>query len=136
MAIPKAIKLALAADVSEWLAAQPDGGVSFIEGAVREQSKALALEARIRTAVASACQDLERALVQKLCAGEPPVKKEANAVSPETREALKTIERRDKAEAHRAAALIRYPQLVDAVARELVSIDRAESMALEADARK
>ncbi len=36
----------------------------------------------------------------------------------------------------RVAALIRYPQLVDAVARGYVSVERAEEMAEEADARK
>lgn len=37
--------------------------------------------------------------------------------------------------AERALKLARYPQLVEAVARELVTIDRAEAMALEADDR-
>lgn len=36
----------------------------------------------------------------------------------------------------RVAALIRYPQLVDAVARGYVTVARAEEMAEEADARK
>lgn len=36
----------------------------------------------------------------------------------------------------RVAALIRYPQLVDAVARGYVTVERAEEMAEEADARK
>ncbi len=35
----------------------------------------------------------------------------------------------------RVVALIRYPQLVDAVARGYVSVERAEEMAEEADSR-
>lgn len=48
---------------------------------------------------------------------------------------LPSLDHLDPAVAARAVALARYPQLVDAVARELVSIDRAEAMALEADQR-
>lgn len=59
----------------------------------------------------------------------PPV------VNADTEAMLRQIEGRDPAVGKRAAALVRYPQLVEAVAKDLVSIERAEEMASEADAR-
>lgn len=48
---------------------------------------------------------------------------------------LPSLDHLDREVARRALQLSRYPQLVEAVARELVSIDRAEAMAAEADQR-
>ncbi len=65
------------------------------------------------------------------------LKKQAPApeLSGEAQRALALAESLEPAVRERLAALIRYPQLVDAVARGYVSVDRAEEMAEEADAR-
>ncbi|MBX3170224.1 MAG: hypothetical protein KF760_22655 [Candidatus Eremiobacteraeota bacterium] len=57
-------------------------------------------------------------------------------LSGEARRALALAESLEPAVRQRLQALIRYPQLVDAVARGYVSVERAEEMAEEADARK
>lgn len=60
----------------------------------------------------------------------PP--KAAPQLSAETRQALQALE---PGVCARAEALARYPQLIDAFLRGYVSIERAEAMAEEADAR-
>lgn len=57
-------------------------------------------------------------------------------LSGDAKRALALAETLDPAIRERVAALIRYPQMVDAVARGYISVERAEEMAAEADARK
>lgn len=57
-------------------------------------------------------------------------------LSGEAKRALALAESLEPAVRERLLAIIRYPQLVDAVARGYVSVERAEEMAEEADARK
>lgn len=57
-------------------------------------------------------------------------------LSGDAQRALALAQTLEPAVRDRVAALIRYPQLVDAVARGYVSVERAEEMAEEADARK
>lgn len=63
---------------------------------------------------------------------EPPAPQE---LSGDAKRALALCENLEPAVRERVIALIRYPQLMDAVARGYVSVDRAEEMAEEADAR-
>lgn len=67
--------------------------------------------------------------VRQQIAPPQPVPQELSA---EARQAVESLE---PAVRPRAAALARYPQLIDAVTRGYISIDRAEAMAEEADAR-
>ena len=60
---------------------------------------------------------------------------EAPPLPPSIQEGLEELRARDPEAATRADALKRYPQLVEALARGLISIDRAEAMAVEADSR-
>ena len=57
-------------------------------------------------------------------------------LSGDAKRALALAETLDPSIRERVKALIRYPQMVDAVARGYVSVERAEQMAEEADARK
>lgn len=67
------------------------------------------------------------------------LKKAAPAAQPElsgdAKRAIAMCQELEPAVRERAMALLRYPQLLDAVARGYVSIERAEEMAEEADAR-
>lgn len=56
-------------------------------------------------------------------------------LSGDAQRALALAQTLDASIRDRVSALIRYPQLVDAVARGYVSVKRAEEMAEEADAR-
>lgn len=57
-------------------------------------------------------------------------------LSGDAQRALALAESLDPEVKTRLVALIRYPQLIDAVARGYISVTRAEEMAEEADARK
>lgn len=62
----------------------------------------------------------------------PPVEQE---LSGDAKRAIALCQELEPAVRERAMALVRYPQLLDAVARGYVTIERAEQMAEEADAR-
>ncbi len=57
-------------------------------------------------------------------------------LSGDARRALALAQSLDPQIRERVSALIRYPQMIDAVARGYISVERAEEMAEEADARK
>ena len=57
-------------------------------------------------------------------------------LSGDAKRALALAETLDASIRERVKGLIRYPQMVDAVARGYISVERAEEMAAEADARK
>lgn len=69
---------------------------------------------------------------QQLQQAEPPVEQE---LSGDAKRALALCEHLEPGIRERVVALVRYPQLMDAVARGYVSVERAEEMAEEADAR-
>ncbi|MBS2036366.1 hypothetical protein JST97_15355 [bacterium] len=73
--------------------------------------------------------ELVRAQLKK---AQPPAQTE---LSGDAKRALALCESLDPAIRERVVALIRYPQLMDAVARGYVTVERAEEMAEEADAR-
>jgi len=104
--VKKDLTLKLDPEVADWLKAQPEGGAAWVTELVREQ-------------------------LQKQA---PPPKSEE--LSGDALRALALTEGMDPAVQARLKVLIRYPQLVDAVARGYVSVERAEEMAEEADARK
>ena len=101
----KEITLNLDSEVVDWLLAQPEHGASWVSELVREQLKKQA----------------------------PPPKSEE--LSGDALRALAMTESLEPTVQARLKALIRYPQLVDAVARGYVTVERAEEMAEEADAR-
>ena len=74
--------------------------------------------------------DLVREKIKKAT---PPPPQE---LSGDAQRALALAESLEPKLRERVAALIRYPQMVDAVARGYISVERAEEMAAEADARK
>ncbi|MHB2020689.1 MAG: hypothetical protein ACYCW6_27440 [Candidatus Xenobia bacterium] len=149
----KKISLSVPDDVAEWLKAQPDGGGACVTDAVRRRKAGReALEANVGSILAEAGKRLADTLWEPLAepSAASPVKapsassapgdgrkaaNQAAAANAEVQAALKILEARDPAIARRAEALSRYPQLVDVVARGLITIDRAEEMAEEADAR-
>lgn len=144
-----ALQLTVPADVAAWLRQRPEGPAAFVEAAVRQAMQG-GQEARIAAALREVLQehhrrqDVELAgtlarTVSSLLAGPSPSGPAAPPPvppGPDCQPLLDQIKARDPQAAARAARLTRYPQLVEAVARELVSIERAESMAEEADARK
>ncbi|MBI3924238.1 MAG: hypothetical protein HY319_01735 [Armatimonadetes bacterium] len=137
------VNLDLPADVAEWLAAQPGGGAALIEHLIRERMQGPEVwSRRLLGAFSSALREAEPALLRHLArelwAGGPAHESAPAAPAPPSPEALRSVqdlEAVDPQVAQRAAALARYPQLIDAVARGLVTIDRAEAMAEEADSR-
>jgi hypothetical protein len=62
----------------------------------------------------------------------PPAEQE---LSGDAKRAIALCENLEPGIRQRVLALVRYPQLIDAVARGYVSVERAEEMAEEADAR-
>jgi len=102
----KELTLKLDSEVVDWLKAQPEHGAAWVSALVREQLK-----------------------------NQPPAGPKQEELSGEALRALAMTESMEPAVRARLTALIRYPQLVDAVVRGYVSVERAEEMAEEADAR-
>lgn len=102
----KKLTLELDSEVADWLMAQSEQGAPWISELVREQLK--------KQAPAPKSEELSGDALRALALTE--------SLEPIVQARLK--------------ALIRYPQLVDAVARGYVTVERAEEMAEEADARK
>jgi hypothetical protein len=136
-------------EVATWLVSRPQGPAAWVESQVRQAMQgggSTAPAGDVRAAVLAVLREQEAALAAAVAArvngsAAPPVSTAAPAAPPEPppdacTELLAQIEGRDPAAARRAAALTRYPQLVEAVARDLVSIARAEEMAQEADSRR
>ena len=103
----KELTLNLDSEVIDWLNAQPEHGATWVTELVREQ----------------------------LRQQPPPVAPKQEELSGDALRALALTESLEPAVRARLTALIRYPQLIDAVARGYVTVERAEEMAQEADTR-
>lgn len=124
----RTVKLSLPSEVADWLSSQPGGGEGLVEQLVRERMAGReALTHRLVSLLSPAVRELAGRLAQDLWGPQAP---SAEAVA-----ALRELEKVDPSLLERASKLARYPQLIEAVARGLVTIDRAEAMAEEADAR-
>lgn len=130
------VELQLSEEVAGWLAQQPEGGSKLVETLVKQRMagpKPWGQKALKR--VAEVLREAKLEIVEQLTQEFWEEAEAAPTVSAETEQQLKELAARDADLGARAKALVRYPQLIDAVFRELVSIERAEMMAEEADAR-
>ena len=129
------VELELSEKVAAWLAEQPEGGSTLVDALLKERIagakpwKQKALK-RVTEVLREAKLEIVEQLAQEFWEPEQPPE-----ASPETLQQIKELEERDPDVGQRARALVRYPQLIDAVFRGLVPIERAEMMAQEADAR-
>jgi hypothetical protein len=146
---PATLTMELPEEIIDWLYSRPEGPASFVQAAVRQVMQhdphsvvTEAIREFNRVHEAELARGIVASLTQGGTSSPAPATPAATASQPqspapsdECQILLQQIEARDPDAARRAAALTRYPQLVEAVARDLVSIVRAEEMAAEADSR-